>query len=94
MVNQDKYYGICINCNNAPYCINSKKAENPVWYCDMFDNYAPTPERTSEVKKVTKPTIKKDDHHKYKGLCVNCENKETCIYATREGGVWHCAEYR
>jgi len=30
----------------------------------------------------------------YKGLCVNCENRETCRLAKSEGGIWHCEEYR
>jgi hypothetical protein len=29
----------------------------------------------------------------YKGLCVNCANRETCLYPKPEGGVWHCEEY-
>jgi len=28
------------------------------------------------------------------GLCVNCEDRETCIYPKPEGGVWRCEEYR
>jgi hypothetical protein len=29
----------------------------------------------------------------YKGLCVNCANRETCLLPKAEGGVWHCEEY-
>jgi hypothetical protein len=28
-----------------------------------------------------------------KGLCLNCENRETCQYPISDGGVWHCDEY-
>ena len=28
------------------------------------------------------------------GLCVNCENRDTCKLRKPEGGVWHCEEYR
>lgn len=28
-----------------------------------------------------------------KGLCVNCENRQTCLLPKPEGGVWHCEEY-
>jgi NADH-quinone oxidoreductase subunit E len=30
---------------------------------------------------------------KYKGLCLNCANRETCTFPKPEGGVWHCDEY-
>lgn len=29
-----------------------------------------------------------------KGLCINCENRNTCKYIKPNGGVWHCEEYR
>lgn len=29
----------------------------------------------------------------HRGLCVNCANRETCLYPKPEGGVWHCEEY-
>ncbi len=28
-----------------------------------------------------------------KGLCVNCENRRSCLMPKPEGGVWHCEEY-
>ena len=28
-----------------------------------------------------------------KGLCINCENRETCILPKPAGGVWQCEEY-
>lgn len=28
-----------------------------------------------------------------KGLCVNCANRQTCLFPKPEGGVWHCEEY-
>jgi len=29
-----------------------------------------------------------------KGLCINCENRNTCKFIKPNGGVWHCEEYR
>lgn len=29
-----------------------------------------------------------------KGLCINCENRNTCKYIKPDGGVWHCEEYK
>jgi hypothetical protein len=28
------------------------------------------------------------------GLCVNCEDRDTCAFPKPPGGVWHCEEYR
>ncbi len=28
------------------------------------------------------------------GLCGDCGNRELCMFDCREGGVWHCEEYR
>ena len=29
----------------------------------------------------------------YKGLCVNCAKRDTCLFPRSEGGVWHCGDY-
>lgn len=30
----------------------------------------------------------------FAGLCVDCVDRETCLYARASGGIWHCEEYR
>ncbi|HOX01757.1 MAG TPA: hypothetical protein P5555_05315 [Candidatus Paceibacterota bacterium] len=30
----------------------------------------------------------------FAGLCVDCQNRRTCIYAKVHGGVWHCEDYQ
>lgn len=27
------------------------------------------------------------------GLCVDCDNRNTCIFPKHEGGIWRCGEY-
>jgi hypothetical protein len=41
------------------------------------------------------PRRKSLDEHEgdFKGLCVNCANRHTCLLPKAEGGVWHCEEY-
>jgi hypothetical protein len=34
-----------------------------------------------------------EDKEVFKGLCVNCANRHTCLFPKPEGGVWHCEEY-
>jgi hypothetical protein len=29
-----------------------------------------------------------------KGLCVNCELRDECMFTKPEEGVWHCEEYQ
>ena len=28
-----------------------------------------------------------------KGLCINCDNRASCLFPIVEGGVWRCEEY-
>lgn len=32
--------------------------------------------------------------HIHRGLCVNCDVRETCTLPRPEGGVWYCEEYQ
>ena len=41
----------------------------------------------------TNPNRPRRSKGEHKGLCVNCANRETCLYPKPEGGVWHCEEY-
>ncbi|MDI6808656.1 MAG: hypothetical protein QME66_06720 [Candidatus Eisenbacteria bacterium] len=41
-----------------------------------------------------KPRGKKKETAKYMGLCMNCEERETCTFLKTHGGVWHCEEYK
>ena len=89
------YPGLCANCNNAEHCTYARNAKKPVTYCEMYDGYAPEPARAdlSEVLRPD-PADLRPELPASKGLCVNCANRHTCVWAKREGGVWHCEEYR
>jgi hypothetical protein len=50
------------------------------------DGDQPRSERTNS----SRPKRSGGEH---KGLCMNCANRETCLYPKPEGGVWHCEEY-
>ena len=93
------YYGICITCNNAPYCRLSRDPDHPVWFCEMFNDYDPPANPSLQDKRPDKHTtdeiiksIEKNDP-KYKGLCSNCARRDTCKFPKPDGGVWHCSEY-
>ena len=84
--------GLCSSCRSGSTCTYTKDCQYPVLQCEEFDGYAPAPVR-AKVKK-TAAALEEKDTGKYKGLCVNCEDRKTCRFPKPEGGVWHCEEYR
>jgi len=89
------YPGLCANCNNADGCAYRRRAESVVNFCEMYDGYSPEPARAdlSQVL-IPDPAELRPEIPASKGLCVNCALRGECGYARREGGVWHCEEYR
>jgi len=84
---------VCVNCIHRDDCMYIAKAAAPIHTCEMYDyGYEP---KTNLVlvppsQSVTEPdpaTIPQT------GLCINCENRESCKYEKPAGGVWHCEEY-
>lgn len=90
-----EFKGLCANCNNAEHCAYARNAKKPVMFCEMHDAYAPAPVQAdlSEVLRPD-PADLRPELPASKGLCVNCAYREECVYAQREGGVWHCEMYR
>lgn len=90
-----KFEGLCANCNNADHCTYARNAKKPVQYCEMYDGWSGEP-ISADLSEVLKPDPAdlRPEMPLSKGLCVNCANRTTCAWAQREGGVWHCEEYR
>lgn len=91
-----EYGGLCSTCNNNSTCRFKRDPEKPVLYCEEFDDYtAPVSddENISTTTPLVRSDVKKKDSKKFKGLCVNCANRETCKLPKSETGVWHCEEY-
>ncbi len=79
--------GLCATCENTPACVYLKAQNGVVMYCEEYHcepnmQSNPTPEPSPVVEIV-----------QAKGLCVNCEKRETCKYTIPEEGIWHCEEY-
>ena len=86
--------GLCSTCNNSTTCIfYQRNGSRIVWFCELFDDYVPVQELQKPEKKVASKTEVKSKE-KFKGLCVNCEDRDTCTFTKPEGGIWHCEEYR
>lgn len=87
-----KAQGLCATCIHADDCIFLQNAEEPILYCEEFDSgLAPVaPHKSAEKTEAAEPV----ENQKFKGLCVNCENRHSCTFPKPESGVWHCEEYR
>ena len=93
--------GICITCNNRTECLslqNSLRADRPIWNCEEFDDIV-SGMKSDSVNIKKKSSFKKRDYNndiipgRTMGLCINCENRKTCMLPSPTGGIWHCEEY-
>jgi hypothetical protein len=91
-----EYAGLCLTCVNAPDCIYIKNQKSVVLLCEEFNGYRDSPMKATISNVLSKTTSDawEVDFEKYKGLCANCEIRETCEFPKSEGGVWHCEEYQ
>jgi len=87
--------GLCVNCNAAENCMHLKNCTKPVQFCEEFCEVGP---RTQTMFRKVAPQLTPREERKgpigLKGLCVNCDFRETCTHAQAESGVWHCENYR
>jgi len=93
------YRGLCSTCDTASTCTFPRDPERPIMHCDELDSHrvdTATAEellRAEPARREAVARAKQKELDKYQGLCVNCENRETCTFPKPEGGVWHCDEY-
>jgi hypothetical protein len=93
---------ICQTCIYESECVhyqNCQIASKPIWFCANFDTMASlqvveneeiySEERSSQS---SEPGIEAIAGRR-KGLCINCDNRASCLFPIVEGGVWHCEEY-
>ena len=98
MTNIIEYNDLCTTCNHGPDCVRRKHHGKPVLYCEEFDDFQPPPEKTyrafAEYDSSEKLETSKLASARNMGLCAFCESQKTCTIPKKEGGVWHCEEYR
>ena len=82
--------GICSTCNHLGDCEHYRCSDQPIWFCEDFDNTIQVKSDPSDKAVTSPPPIIENG---YMGLCVNCDHRESCINAQKPGGVWHCEEY-
>jgi hypothetical protein len=96
---KSEYGGLCMTCEHASTCIYPRDPDRPVWQCEEFEVYEAPLETTTVngflavARAKARPDINENEEVKFKGLCLNCENRKTCIFPKPEEGVWRCEEY-
>jgi hypothetical protein len=87
------YRDLCSTCNHAKACGGRSTPEHPIFFCEEFEAFVPAMSPESAPAAPARPT---EGHiaSAHTGLCMNCDNAETCTSPKPEGGVWHCEEYR
>lgn len=99
-LDKKRYLGLCSYCKSESVCTFIRDPNRPVYECDEFEEIHYVSLRVSNQKKISPIHSSKnlpspqDPPSSYKGLCMNCEQKASCIYPKPEGGVWHCEEYQ
>ncbi|MBN2351352.1 MAG: hypothetical protein JXD23_02200 [Spirochaetales bacterium] len=89
--------GLCSTCKNAPDCTLCVERTIPVWDCAEYDGTSPVPVITTPPDKGEIAFVdagSREDGTRYKGLCVDCQNRTTCTHNKPEGGIWHCENYQ
>lgn len=81
---------LCANCENAPGC--TLRNGHPVLFCEehQTERWKPIKNGISLNKRViNEPKV--IEH--FKGLCGNCELKDTCSWRNPGTVVFHCEHY-
>ena len=88
---------LCSNCKNDPDCTFQRNRQRPSLYCEEYEVAAcPLVKTTRKEKSAANAPVDAEDEDsgKFIGLCINCDNRRTCVFPKPEGGIWHCEEYQ
>jgi hypothetical protein len=93
-ISRQENSGICSTCANESTCVYYQSRGQVVHFCEEYDGSGArlviAPKKKTEVPA---PVVKIEKIPVFKGLCVNCEKRETCRFDKPEEGIWHCEEY-
>ena len=87
-----EYNDLCVTCNYGPECTSRKNIVRPVYFCENFDDYTKPEQAEVEVRPTPGKAVD-EKSQEFKGLCLNCDHRDTCAFPKPESGVWHCEEY-
>lgn len=82
--------GLCRTCRHVGNCTLLAHATAPVHECEQFEVVSAV---RRSVPELARNVYTAEPDRRFFGLCMNCEHRETCVFAKRNGGAWHCEEY-
>ena len=85
-------HGLCATCRNAPSCTFQRRVDAPVMDCLEFDG-----ELRTEASRASRPAPRQPRGQaagSEPGLCAWCDNRATCTFPRKAGGIWFCEEYQ
>ena len=85
-----KFYGICVNCDSKDDCAYRQDPDKPILFCEQYEVSTIPPQKISLIKQEKQTETESNN---FRGLCMNCESRSSCMFPKPEGGVWHCEEY-
>ncbi|HPQ71899.1 MAG TPA: hypothetical protein PKW95_22440 [bacterium] len=90
VIRRRKASGLCMNCDHLQDCMYLAEAVHPVTFCEMHESHSHS-ESSSSIAESASADPKSEEQ--VLGLCVNCDNRDTCTLPARKDGAWHCEEY-
>ncbi len=102
MYSQAKSIDICQTCNHVSDCAHYQHCQNQgkaIFHCENFDDkpvlYVVEDKilHHMELHSESSKTSISYVQGRMKGLCINCERRDSCGFPIRDGGVWLCEEY-
>jgi NADH:ubiquinone oxidoreductase subunit E len=90
--------GRCANCTRVVLCTSRKNWIGPIFDCEDFDDRrmaAPDLAVKSQSSAMDKliDLLAPGEAEIYKGICINCDYRESCGYRSSDQAVWYCEEY-
>ena len=93
------YLDLCWNCNSSDECLSKKTLTRPIWFCEEFSVDAPKADTQfltifpAESKASAVSDASGENPTEYKGICMNCEHRQSCRGAVTDPPTWFCEEY-
>lgn len=91
------FLGLCGTCDNQATCTYPKVPRRPVMQCLEYEELAETapPRRAPARSQRAQPGVdeRSTGVRTGRGLCPDCELRETCTFPRLPGGVWFCEEF-
>lgn len=94
------YMGLCSCCRSSSVCTFPRDLKRPVLQCEEFDGISMPKNKTTEwmerpqIARTLKPDLSPQPLSALRGLCIDCDGRNNCLYPKPEGGVWHCEEFK